>query len=80
VDKSFLNAMSGELGTEHQALEQEMYALAGYEFNIGSPAQLSEVLFTKLQLPTTGIKKGKTGYSTGQKSWINYAANIQSLS
>jgi DNA polymerase-1 len=67
VDKSFLNAMSGELGTEHQALEQEMYALAGYEFNIGSPAQLSEVLFTKLQLPTTGIKKGKTGYSTGQK-------------
>jgi len=40
--------------------------MAGYEFNIGSPAQLSEVLFTKLQLPTTGIKKGKTGYSTGQ--------------
>src|SRR5690606_35578634 len=48
-------------------LEQEMYGMAGYEFNIGSPAQLSEVLFTKLQLPTAGIKKGKTGYSTGQK-------------
>jgi DNA polymerase-1 len=44
-----------------------MYTQVGYEFNIGSPSQLSEVLFTKLQLPTTGIKKGKTGYSTGQK-------------
>jgi DNA polymerase-1 len=43
-----------------------MYDLVGYEFNIASPAQLSEVLFTKLQLSTVGIKKGKTGYSTGQ--------------
>lgn len=67
VDKAFLAQMSEELSIEHKKLEQEMFALAGYEFNIGSPAQLSEVLFTKLQLPTTGIKRGKTGYSTGQK-------------
>lgn len=67
IDTKLLAAMSKELGDEHKKLEQEMYTMAGYEFNIGSPAQLSEVLFTKLQLPTTGIKKGKTGYSTGQK-------------
>lgn len=67
INKTFLNQMSEELSSEHKKLEQEMFTLAGYEFNIGSPAQLSEVLFTKLQLPTTGIKKGKTGYSTGQK-------------
>lgn len=67
IDKDLLGAMSKELGDEHATLEQEMYTLAGYEFNIGSPAQLSAVLFTKLQLPTKGIKKGKTGYSTGQK-------------
>lgn len=67
IDKTLLAQMSKELGDEHAKLEQEMYTLAGHEFNIGSPAQLSEVLFTKLQLPTTGIKKGKTGYSTGQK-------------
>ena len=67
LDRSVLAKMSEELGQEHARLEQEMYTLAGYEFNIGSPAQLSEVLFTKLQRPTTGIKKGKTGYSTGQK-------------
>lgn len=66
VDPAVLEKMSNELGTEHKKLEQEMYTMVGYEFNIGSPAQLSEVLFTKLQLPTTGIKKGKTGYSTGQ--------------
>lgn len=67
IDQPFLARMSDELGQEHARLEQEMYTMAGREFNIGSPSQLSEVLFTKLQLPTTGIKKGKTGYSTGQK-------------
>jgi DNA polymerase-1 len=67
IDKKLLAIMSKELGDEHKKLEQEMYTMAGYEFNIGSPAQLSEVLFTKLQLPTAGVKKGKTGFSTGQK-------------
>ena len=68
IDKDLLAKMSKELGDEHKKLEQEMFTVAGYEFNIGSPAQLSEVLFTKLQLPTTGVKKGKTGYSTDQKT------------
>lgn len=67
INTKLLEKMSKELGDEHAKLEQEMYTMVGYEFNIGSPAQLSEVLFTKLQLPTAGIKKGKTGYSTGQK-------------
>lgn len=34
------------------------------EFNISSPAQLATILFEKLGLPTAGVKKGKTGYST----------------
>jgi DNA polymerase-1 len=67
IDRTMLANMSDELGQEHARLEQEMYTQVGHEFNIGSPSQLSEVLFTTLQLPTTGIKKGKTGYSTGQK-------------
>lgn len=67
INPELLEIMSKQLGDEHATLEQEMYSLVGYEFNIASPAQLSEVLFTKLQLPTTGIKKGKTGHSTGQK-------------
>lgn len=67
LDVSFLGTMSKELSGELGQIEQQMYDLAGYQFNPASPAQLSEVLFTKLQLPTTGIKKGKTAYSTGQK-------------
>ena len=67
IDKKLFATMAKELGDEHARLEQEMYTMAGYEFNIGSPSQLSAVLFTKLQLPVAGIKKGKTGYSTGQK-------------
>ncbi len=66
IDPVQFKKFSKELGEEHAKLEQEMYSMVGNEFNIGSPAQLSEVLFTKLQLPTAGIKKGKTGYSTGQ--------------
>ena len=66
INPETLHAMSADLGTRYNELEQEMYTMVGSEFNIASPAQLSEVLFTKLQLPTTGIKKGKTAYSTGQ--------------
>lgn len=67
LDDMLLKQMGDELAAEVSELEQQMYSMAGYEFNASSPAQLSEVLFTKLQLPTAGIKKGKTGYSTGQK-------------
>lgn len=67
IDATQLVDMSKELGDERDGLAKQMYDMAGYDFNIASPAQLSGVLFTKLQLPTTGIKKGKAGYSTGQK-------------
>ncbi|MCD9026586.1 DNA polymerase I [Cohnella silvisoli] len=55
-----------ELGVEFQRRIEEMMSAihkqAGFEFNIGSPKQLGEVLFDKLALPV--IKKTKTGYST----------------
>lgn len=67
IDPDMLATMSKSLEKQYIDAEQKMYSLVGYEFNIASPAQLSEVLFTKLQLPATGIKRGKTGYSTGQR-------------
>ncbi len=67
LDAAFLGEMNKDITEELRQTEQAMYSLVGYEFNIASPIQLSEVLFVKLQLPTLGIKKGKTGYSTGQK-------------
>lgn len=56
--------MSDEMTTELAALEQRIYDLAGRTFNINSPKQLAEVLFTDLAIPTTNIKKNKTGIST----------------
>ncbi len=67
LDTDFLARMDIKLSTQVATIERQMYDVAGYEFNISSPAQLSEVLYGKLQLPTTGVKKGRTGYSTGQK-------------
>ena len=67
LDTALLEKMGVELRGELASIEEEMYDLVGYEFNAASPVQLSQVLFTKLQLPTAGIKKGKTKYSTGQK-------------
>ncbi len=48
-------------------IEQKIYSVSGTNFNINSPIQLSDVLFTKLGLPTKGIKKTSRGYSTGAK-------------
>lgn len=67
LDVTVLRQMSGELQGELRKIEQEMYTMVGFEFNPASPVQLSEVLFRKLQLPTVGIKRGKTKFSTGQK-------------
>ena len=67
LDTDQLAAMQKELSTKIIDIQKQMYDLVGYEFNIGSPSQLADVLYGKLQLSTIGIKKGKTGYSTGQK-------------
>lgn len=75
LDSSYLSNMSKEFEQKIGALERNIYAKAGKEFNIGSPSQLSAILFETLQLPTEGIKKGKTGYSTG----ANELAKIRHL-
>lgn len=65
LDSARLNQMSEDLGKKIGALERRIYAQAGSEFNISSPSQLAKILYEDLGLPTFGIKKGKTGYSTG---------------
>lgn len=67
IDRGYFEAMKGEFSKEVARIEQKIYTMAGVEFNINSPVQLSEVLFTKLRLPTKGIKKTRRGYSTGVK-------------
>jgi DNA polymerase-1 len=51
VDADFLRQLGQEVSRSIQALEAEIHQLAGGPFNIGSPKQLAEVLFTKLSLP-----------------------------
>jgi DNA polymerase I len=64
LDTKYLAKFADEVNDLISDYEQQIYGHADQEFNIASPSQLAEILFTKLALPTQGIKKGKTGYST----------------
>ncbi len=64
LNTDIFKKLSNELGSEIQAIERKIYDLAGREFNVNSPKQLAEILFTDLHIPTAGIKKTKTGIST----------------
>ena len=62
IDVDALRRLSATIRDRLEALTEEIYRLAGTEFNIGSPKQLAFVLFEKLQLPA--LKRTKTGLST----------------
>ncbi len=63
VDAKLLSDLSNQFSTQLNFLEKKIYTLSGEEFNIGSPKQLGEILFEKLDFK--GGKKGKSGtYST----------------
>lgn len=62
IDKESLRAFTDMLSIRIDKLADEIYALAGEEFNINSPMQLGVILFEKLGLKV--IKKTKKGYST----------------
>ncbi len=64
VDTEKLKSLSHDFETTLTALTKKIYALAGKEFNINSPSQLADVLFVDLGLPTKGVKKTKSGFST----------------
>ena len=67
IDRDYFSHLRTEYSQEVAKLEKAIQDFAGVDFNVNSPIQLSEVLFTKLQLPTKGIKKTTRGYSTGAK-------------
>ena len=62
VNRKHLVELSSKIDKELLHLKKDIYLLAGEEFNINSPKQLSVILFEKLKLPV--VKKTKTGYST----------------
>ncbi len=64
IDTDFLHRLSVQLSEQLRKLEEEIYALVGYRFNVNSPQQLSDVLFGTLGLPATGLRKSKSGHYT----------------
>ena len=63
LDPAALRDLSAQVDADVERLQREIYALAGEEFNLGSPQQLGRILFDKLGLPAG--RQNKTGYATG---------------
>ncbi len=72
IDTEYLKGLSGEMARKLEGLSKKIYELAGGEFNINSPKQLSVILFDKLKLPV--VKKTKTGISTDEEVLTKLAA------
>ena len=70
VDKKVLEDMSKELDKKIEEISNQIYELAGEEFNISSPKQLGDILFEKLKIGTG--KKTKSGYSTDKSVLDKY--------
>ena len=66
ADSDHLSEMSGRLGGAVTDAETAAHAVVGHPFNLGSPKQLQQVLFTELELPKT--KRIKTGYTTDSEA------------
>ncbi|MEC4853136.1 MAG: DNA polymerase I, partial [Jaaginema sp. PMC 1079.18] len=64
INSKYLKDLSVKLEQDLQKIEQGAYQDAGEEFNLGSPKQLSELFFEKLNLNKKKSRKTKTGYST----------------
>ncbi len=73
IDQGYLKQLSQQLEKDLQRIESDAYAAAGDKFSLGSPKQLSELLFEKLGLDRRKSRKIKTGYSTD-------AATLEKLS
>ena len=64
INTAYLHELSQQLETDLNKLETEVHEIAGEKFNLGSPKQLSKILFENLGLSTKYSRKIKTGYST----------------
>jgi DNA polymerase I-like protein with 3'-5' exonuclease and polymerase domains len=73
VDVPYLAELESEFTTEISELTQQLHDLAGQPFNPDSPQQVATVLYDYLKIPTTGIRKGKTGFTTDAETLAKLA-------
>jgi DNA polymerase-1 len=64
IDAKLLGTLSADIAKDLDRVTKRIWKEAGMEFNVASSVQLRDVLFETMHLPTEGVKKGKTGYST----------------
>lgn len=75
IDIRHLKLLSQEMHSKLRDLEDSIQQQAGCVFNVNSPKQLQDILFNQLKLPSTGIKKNTSGYSTDEESLSILAAS-----
>jgi DNA polymerase-1 len=75
ADTQYLSELESHFSAEVKAAVQAAYEVLGREFNLGSPKQLQEILFTELQLPKT--KRIKTGFTTDAEALASLYARTQ---
>lgn len=74
LDITALQELSSELETDITRLEQEIYTLAGTQFNVSSPKQLGEVLFEVMKIDKKPKKTPTGQYATGEEILLTYEA------
>jgi len=67
IDREHFEKLRTQFEKKVNDNQKKIFEVAGEEFNVNSPIQLSNILFEKLELPTKGIKKTSRGFSTGAK-------------
>lgn len=68
IDQKYFEKLAKDYHKKLDEIESKIFNLAGFEFNLKSPKQLSEVLFEKLGISTKGIKRSASGYYSTQVS------------
>ena len=77
IDEAALRQQSANLGAELAKLEQQAHSLVGHPFNLGSPKQLQEILFQRLELPV--LKKTPQGQPSTDESVLRELAERHEL-
>lgn len=70
LDERYFKNLDKELDTQIAKTEKAIFKACGQQFNIASPKQLQEVLFTKLKISSAGLSRTKTGISTGAEELL----------
>lgn len=70
LDTAYLKKLDKVFDADIAALQKQAWKLCGKEFNLSSPKQLQDILFTKLNISSAGLSRTKTGISTGADELI----------